>query len=311
MFNKLKNYFPLLCRVVLLSFVMLMAVSAQAKEQKCKIVATTTLWAELVKQIAGDKAEVQAIASPKFNVHFYPPKPSDVRKVAQSDLYVSTGLDLEAWSDPLLEAAGKPQLFRGGPRFVDLSAGIKLLEAPTQLSRAEGDIHVFGNPHYAMNPENAKIMAKTILTKLIEIDPENREYYETNTQSFLTKLDEKIREWKKLCSHCRGKEVISYHDDMVYLADFLGLKAEQSLEPKPGIPPTPKHLNFLENYIREHNIKAIVSPTFYSPHAPEKLAKRTGIKTVTICQNAGEVKGTEDFFKFFDYNIQKISEAVQ
>ena len=145
-----------------------------AAEAPLKIVATQTLFADIVKQIGKDKVDVKYIAQPKFNVHFIQPKPSDVRNVLKADLYVNAGLDLEAWSGPLLEAAGKPELFSGATRNLDLSKGITILNVPTQpISRSQGDIHLFGNPHYNMNPENAKIMAETILEKLKEIDPKN------------------------------------------------------------------------------------------------------------------------------------------
>lgn len=277
-----------------------------------KVVATQTIFADLVKQIGQDNVEVKAIASPKYNVHFIQPRPSDVRAVANADLYVNAGLDLEAWSDPLLEAAGQPALFRKAQRNVDLSRGIKLLNAPKNIpSRSEGDIHLFGNPHFHMSPENAKIMAQTIVEKLSEIDPTNAPVYEKNLQVFLTKLNEKIAKWKKMCLHCIGKEILSYHDDIAYLTDFLGIKAEQFLEPKPGISPTPKHLAFLEAYIQDHDVRAIVLPTYYSQTEAEKLARKMDTQVVVVAQNAGEVPGTDDFFSFFDYNVRQISETLK
>lgn len=284
----------------------------RAEEKPLKVVATQTMYASVVKEIAGDKADVKYVAPPKFNVHFIQPKPTDVRNVTKADLYIYAGLDLEAWSDSLLEAAGKPELFRGRERNVDMSKGVRLLETPDRpLSRAEGDIHLFGNPHYNLNPENVKIMAENILTKLKSVDPDNASYYETNEKNFVSRLDEKIAEWKKLCADCKGREVLSYHKDITYFADFLGLKAEQCIEPKPGIPPTPKHLEFLEGYVKANNIKAIVMPTYYSKNAAEKLAQRVGAKVVTICQNVGELPGTDDVFDFFDYNFRQISEALK
>jgi len=283
-----------------------------AQEKPLNIVATQTIYADLVKQVGGDRVNVKAIASAKYNIHYIQPKPSDVKTVSYADLYVNTGLDLEAWSDPLLEAVGKPELFRNGKRNVDLSQGISLLNVPDYpVSRSQGDIHLFGNPHIQMNPENAKIMVRTIVKKLKEIDPSNGSLYDQNAQAFLTKLDQKISEWKTLCAHCRGEEIISYHENMAYFADFLGLKAEEFLEPKPGIPPTPKHLVFLENYVKEHHVKAIVLPTYSSRTEAEKLANKIGAKVVTICQSTGEVPGTEDFFSFFDYNFKQISEALK
>ena len=277
-----------------------------------KVVTTQAMYADLVKQIGGDKVDVKFVALPKFNVHFIQPRPSDVRNVARADLVVYTGLDLEAWWEPLLEAGGKPDLFPGRQRSVDMSRGIRLLDVPDHpLSRAEGDIHLFGNPHFAMNPENVKIMVGTALEKLSNVDPTQASFYEENYKAFISKLDGKIAEWRSLCAACRGQEIISYHKDIVYFADFLGIKAEQYLEPKPGIPPTPKHLEFLEGYVKAHKIKAIAMPTYFPRDAAEDLNKRIGGKVVTICQNLGELPGTEDVFSFFDYNFKQISDALK
>ena len=279
---------------------------------KLNIVTTQTIFADIVKQIGKDKVNVSAIAPPKYNIHFIQPKPSDVRKVAKADLYVNAGLDLEAWSDPLLEAAGKQSLFRNSEDNVDLSQGLRLLNVPDHpLNRAEGDIHAFGNPHFQMNPDNAGTMARTILEKLKAKDPANASFYDDNAKAFLTKLDVKIAAWKNMCAPLKGKEIISYHEDIAYFADFLDLKAEQFLEPKPGIPPTPKHMQYLEDYAKANHITAIVTPTYYSQDAAQSLATKIGGKVITIGQGVGEVPGTDDFFSFFDYNFKQISEGVK
>jgi zinc/manganese transport system substrate-binding protein len=280
--------------------------------EKLNIVTTQTIFADLVKQIGKDKVNVSAIASPKYNIHFIQPKPSDVRKVAKADLYVNAGLDLEAWSDPLLEAAGQPQLFRNGPDNVDLSRGIRLLNVPDHpLNRAEGDIHAYGNPHFQMNPENAKVMVQTLVEKLKEKDPANASFYEDNAKAFLTKLDGKLAEWRNICAPIRGKEIISYHEDIAYFADFLGVKAEQFLEPKPGIPPTPKHMQFLEDYAKSKHITAVVLPTYFSQQQAQALAAKIQGHVITICQEVGEVPGTDDFFTFFDHNFKDICKGDQ
>ena len=285
--------------------------SSFAADKKLNIVASQAMYADLVKQIGKEKVEVKYVAPPKFNVHFIQPKPSDVRNVSRADLVVYTGLDLEEWWAPLMEAAGKPEFFPSRERSVDLSRGIRILKVPDHaLSRAEGDIHLFGNPHYAMNPENAKFMAQTILNKLKDVDPANVSFYEDNEKTFESRLGQKIFEWKTLCAHCVGQEVISYHDDFDYLADFLGLKVKQFLEPKPGVPPTPKHLEFLENYVKTRKIKAIVMPTYYPKDAADLLVKRIGGQVVTVYQNLGEGLGTEDVFGFFDENVKQISQAL-
>lgn len=285
---------------------------AQAAETKLNIVASNTFLADVVKHIGGDKVEVKSIASPKYNIHFYQPTPNDVRAVKNADLYVNFGLDLEAWSDPLLEAAGNPKFFRGAENNVDMSKGIHLLHEPHgPVTRAEGDIHLFGNPHYHLNPENLKIMANTLNEALSALDSQNKNYYKQQTEMFLTKLEQKIGEWKSSCRHCTGQEIISYHDDTAYLADFLGMKAETFLEPKPGISPTPKHIRFIEDYIKANKIKVIAQSTFYSRKLADRLKQNSDIHVVIIAQMPGEVKGTENVFDFFDYNIKALSEALR
>src|SRR3989338_2215084 len=153
--------------LTLTAFLILVSQPLHAAEP-LKVVATQALFADLVKEVGRESVDVYAVASPKFNVHFIQPRPSDVRKTAKADLYVNAGLDLEAWSDPLLEAAGNPSLFRGGERNLDLSKGVVLLKVPAgSLSRSEGDLHLFGNPNFHMNPENGRIMVRQIAEKLV------------------------------------------------------------------------------------------------------------------------------------------------
>lgn len=278
---------------------------------RLKVVASTLYFADLVGQIGGDRVDVKHVASPRFNVHFIQPRPSDVRNVAKADLFVFGGLDLEAWVDPLLEAAGNRQLFRGGERNVDLSRGIPLLGAPAKLDRGQGDIHAFGNPHYVSNPEFARQMAGTLTEALKAADPEGTERYQSNLDRFLSRLDVKLIEWKSAVAGLKGKEIVAYHEDVAYLADFAGLKAEVFVEPKPGIPPTPKQIQYLEAYIPEHGVRAITAATYFPRGTLNELSKRTGVPVITLIQNAGEVPGTEDLFSYYDYNIKALAEGLK
>lgn len=280
--------------------------------RKPRVVATTSTFASLVKEIGKENVEVKSISLPKFNTHYFTPKFSDVRSVQKADLFVQAGLDHEIWTQAILEASGKTDLFPGSSQNVALSQGLHLLDVPeSQLSRAEGDVHIFGNPHIWMNPKNARIMAQTLTKKLKELDPAHAVEYEANAADFISRLDKKIEEWKVKAAHVRGKEVISYHKDIAYFADFLGFKALKFYEPKPGIPPAPKELMALERYIKENGIKAIIQPVYYSRESTDALAKRAGTKVYIICQNAGEVPGTEDYISLFNYNVNTISEALK
>lgn len=279
--------------------------------QPLRVVATLSTFADLVKQVGGDRVEVATIASPRFNPHFIEPRPSDVLKVKKADLFVHAGLDLEVWRDPLLEAAGNPELFLGRQGNLDLSVGVSLLEVPDKpLSRVMGDIHIYGNPHYWLNPENARIMVLAIAAKLSELDPAHAGDYQKRLGDFLARLDQKSKEWKQLAAPVRGKEAIAYHNEWPYLAEFLGIKIEQFLEPKPGVPPGPKQLGFLETYMKEKNIRLIVQPTYFQRGSSEALAKRTGSKVVILCQNVRELPEASDYFSWMDYNVRQLVQAL-
>ncbi|MBI3616350.1 MAG: zinc ABC transporter substrate-binding protein [Candidatus Omnitrophica bacterium] len=280
-------------------------------DKPLKVVATLSVFADLVKQIGGEDVKASYVASPRFNPHFIECKPSDVLRVKQADLLVDAGLDLEAWRGPLLDAAGNPNLFPGSAGELDLSRGISLLEVPTQpLSRLMGDVHIYGNPHYWMNPDNARIMAQEIAGKLSEVDPANAERYRQRLAEFLKRIDRKIAEWKQKAAVLQGREVVAYHTEWPYFAQFTGLKVEQFLEPKPGIPPSPKHLGFLEGYMRQHKIQAIIQPTYYQRDSSEALARRVGAKVVILCQNVGELPQAKDYFSMIDYNIDQLVQAL-
>lgn len=287
-------------------------IAPAAHAETLRVVTTTAYFADVAKRIGRERLDVKFIASPRFNVHYIQPKPSDVRNVSKADLFVHGGWDLELWVEPLLDAAGRPNLMRGREGNLDLSSGIELLQVPQgRLSRAEGDIHLFGNPHYTMNPENLRIIARSICDRLKRMDPAGSEDYETNTADFLAALDARLGRWRSQMAPCAGKEVIAYHDDIAYLADFAGIKAREFIEPKPGIPPTPKHMQYLEEYIRKEKIGAILSSTYYPKEAPQALARRTGVRVADIYQNAGEAVGTGDVLSLFDRNFDNLSEVLQ
>lgn len=304
-------------RTILSALVSLMAVAAlangtRAAQQPLRVVTTLSVFADLVKQVGGEEVQVSYVASPRFNPHFIEPKPSDVLKVKKADLLVHAGLDLESWRAPLLDAAGNPNLFPGSKGELDLAVGIPLLEVPDRpLSRLMGDIHIYGNPHYWLQPENARIMAKAIAAKLSEIDPAHADAYQKGLSDFTGRLDQKMAEWKRQTASIHGKEVIAYHNEWPYLADFLGIRIAKFLEPKPGIPPGPQQLGFLEEYIKSHGVRVIVQPTYFSRSASDALAKRTGAKVVTLCQNLGELPGTDDYFSFMDYNVRQMLRALE
>ena len=276
-----------------------------------KIVATLSTFGDLAKTVGGEHVDVSAIASPRFNPHFIEPKPSDVLKVKRAELFIHAGLDLELWRWPLVDAAGNRDVMIGGPRELDLSRGISLLEVPDRaVSRAEGDIHLYGNPHYWLNPEHAKTMAQAICDKLCAIDPQHQQEYHRNLSEFLKRLDHKIPEWRAKLAPYRGRELIGYHNEWIYLMELAGLTMQHFLEPKPGIPPTPQQVRFIEQRIRQQRIPAIVQATYFPRQTADVVAKRTRAKVVLLCQNVGELPACSDYVAMMEYNIDQLLRAL-
>jgi len=233
-------------------------------------------------------------------------------KVKKADVFIHTGLDLEAWRDPLLNVAGKTSLmWPNGERQIDTSKGIPLLEIPSSLSRAQGDIHAYGNPHYWLSPDNGKIIARNIAEGLARLYPEDSSFFQSNEKAFELKIDEKMGEWSHELMPFKGEKAVSYHKSWPYFAKQFGLVLIGELEPKPGIPPTAKHLAQLENAMREQHAKVILKETFFEHKTPDTVAKETGAVVATLAQSVGDVKGATDYLHMVDYNVRQVVEAFE
>lgn len=298
-------------RRLILFLVFLLGLAPQVSAAPLKVVSTLSSFADLVKTVGGEHVEVSYVAPPKFNPHFIEPKPSDVLRVKKADLFVHAGLDLELWRWPLVEAAGNREVMPGGSRELDLSRGIVLLEVPDRpLSRAEGDIHIYGNPHYWLNPRNAVVMAQAIADKLSELDPAHAAYYEERVSSFTRQLGHRITEWEGRMASLRGRELVGYHKSWPYLMGFAGLTMRQYLEPKPGIPPSPRQVEFIEGYIRQNKIPVIVQESYFPKETSETVARRTEAKVVLLCQNVGQISEASDYSAMMEYNVQQLVSAL-
>lgn len=283
-----------------------------AADAELNVVATLSTFADLVETIGGDHVDVEYVAPPQFNPHFIDPRPSDVLSVKRADVFVHTGLDLEAWREPLLNAAGNPRAIRGGAGEINLSEGIRLLNAPQAgVTRSAGDIHMLGNPHYWLGPENGGIMARTIARRLSEIDPAHAADYEANLAAFKSRLESKLDEWRATLAPLEGAEFVAYHDEWPYFAEFAGVTIQQFLEPKPGIPPGPKHMAFIESYIETNDVKGIAYTSIFPSKPAESLAKKTGVPVIEMAQGVGEVKAATDYLALIDYNVEQLTTPME
>jgi ABC-type Zn uptake system ZnuABC Zn-binding protein ZnuA len=298
-----------------LSWALLFAVAVPAgfpDGEKIKIVATTSTLASIAGEITGEKAKIDFIAAPNRDVHSIAPTPRDIMKLKNADIFIHAGLDLEAWRGPLLDAVGRLDLmWPTGERQIDVSKGISLLEVPDSLSRAQGDIHAYGNPHYWTDPLNAKVIAGNIAKSLAAIYPGESTYFDQNLRAFNERIDQKMEEWKQVAAVFRGQWLIVYHNSFPYFFERFGLQLAGTIEPKPGIPPTAKHLAELIRLMKEKKAGVIIREPFEESRSPRKLAEQTGARVLTLSQSVGEPRGASDYFLLMDYNLRTLRETFE
>jgi zinc/manganese transport system substrate-binding protein len=277
-----------------------------------KVVTTLTDLESIAKLIGGNQVDAFAIASGFQNPHFVDPKPSYILKLARADVFVNVGLDLEiGWVPPLLNSARNSKVQKGGDGYVDASIGISLLNVPTSASRAQGDIHIYGNPHYWLDPLNGKIIAKNICDALVKVDPDHRSLFETNLKKFNETLDAKVKGWVEKMRPYSGAKVIAYHDEWPYFEQRFGLHIVDFLEPKPGIPPTPSQLLKVITEMKRDHIKILIISPYFTTESADLVARNSGGKVVLLATSVGANDQIKTYFDLFDYNISQIVDALK
>ena len=277
-----------------------------------KIVTTTTDMKSIAEFVGGNKVSVSSIATGYQNPHFVDPKPSYIINLSKADLFVTVGLDLETgWSPQLLSSSRNNKIQKGAAGYVDASAGVNLLQVPSAANRAEGDIHIFGNPHYWLDPVNGKTIARNIADGLERVDPANKTFYEANLQSFMSKADAKLKEWQAKMLPFKGAKIIAYHNEWVYFETRFGLQIVDFMEPKPGIPPTPSQLVKVIKEIKANAVRVIISSPYFTTTSSDVVSKQTGAKELTLATSVGAFDSIKDYFSLFDYNIDQLTKALK
>jgi zinc/manganese transport system substrate-binding protein len=283
----------------------------QAKD-KLRVVTTLTDLKSITESIGGDRVDVFAIATGFQNPHFVDPKPSYILKISKADMFVTIGLDLETgWVPPLLNSARNASVLKGAPGYVDASDNVPLQQVPTSVNRGEGDIHIYGNPHYWLDPAIGRIIAQNICDGLIRLDRENESLYQANLKRFNDKIDAKIKEWTARMQPFRGAKIIAYHNEWVYFEQRFGLKIVDFLEPKPGIPPSPSQLAKVINEMKRDNMKVIISSPYFTAESAELVARNVGGRVVTLATSVGADDSIKTYSDLFDYNIGKMVDALK
>ena len=293
-------------RTIVFGF-LLCSIFSVATAGTIKVVTTTTDMRSITEMIGGNKVSVTSIATGYQNPHFVDPKPSYIVNLSNADLFVTIGLDLETgWSPQLLSSSRNSKIQKGAAGYVDASEGVTLFQVPTSANRGEGDIHIFGNPHYWLDPLNGKVIARNIANGLERIDPSNKTFYETNLYAFFTRINTKMAEWQNKMAPFKGSKIIAYHNEWVYFEKRFGLEIVDFMEPKPGIPPSPSQLVKVIKEVKANNIKVIISSPYFTTSSSDVVAKQTGVKELTLATSTGAFSTVKDYFDLFDYDINQL-----
>jgi len=282
-------------------------------QEKINILTTTSDLKSIAEFIGGDKVKVDSLAKGYQDPHFVEAKPSFMIKAKKADLFIRVGLELEiGYEELIIDGSRNSKIRIGQLGHLDASEGALLLEVPTttKIDRSMGDVHPMGNPHYWLDPLNAKIIASNIAERLSKLRPEDEEYFKRNLLDFNHKIDEKVIEWKKKMAPFKGEKVAIYHRSWPYFFNRFDLEIACELEPKPGIPPSPEHLREVIEKIKQENVKVILMEVFYDEKPARFVAERTSVKVVIVPNSVGGTKEAQDYFSLMDTIIDKLAQGL-
>ena len=291
------------------AIVLLAAVSVPAVAATPKVVTTTEDLASLVREVGGDKVTVDSIAKGYQDPHFVDPKPSFILKLHDADLLVVVGRELEiGWLPPLLTQSRNAKIQPGSPGYLDASLGVRILEIPSgQITRAMGDVHPQGNPHYWLDPDNGRIIAKSLVAALARLSPADQGYFDQRYADFDRRLTEAQARWSAAMAPYKGTKLVTYHRSWPNFTARFGLDIIGYVEPKPGIPPSPSHTVELIAEMKRQQAKVILVEPYFDTKTPDAIAREVGGKVLVLSPSVGGVKEASDYIKLFDYNITRLT----
>lgn len=292
------------------ALMLLLGGSAQAT---VNVVATTEDLAALAREVGGDKVQVTAIARGYQDPHFVEAKPSFIFTLNKADLLILVGKELEiGWLPPLITQSRNPKIQSSGAGYLDASLTAKILEIPQgQLTRAMGDVHPQGNPHYWLDPGNGRRIALAIQQKLSAMSPADAAYFSNRYADFDRRLAEAEQRWDAAMAPYRGTKVVTYHRSWPNFCERFGLDVVGYVEPKPGIPPSPAHTLALQTEIKRAGIKVILVEPYFDLKTPNAIGRATGATVVVLAPSVGAEKEITDYLKLFDYNVNKVVSAIK
>lgn len=268
-------------------------------------------WGSLTQELAGDLVDVSVATSALQDVHQIEAKPSLIAKMRRADLIVCSGAELEAgWLPQLIRQSGNSKVASGAGNFMATDQ-VVTLDRPTQLDRANGDVHPQGNPHVQLDPYRVLAIAKALSARLTQLDGANAPAYADRLTDFTSRWQSAITRWEAKAAPLKGRKVVVNHASWVYLLQWLGLEQIGALEPKPGVPPSSGHLASLVELTKSQHALAILSAAYQDPKAGDWLAERTGVPALTLPFTVGGDNAAKDLFGMYDSTIDRLLGALQ
>jgi ABC-type Zn uptake system ZnuABC Zn-binding protein ZnuA len=277
------------------------------------VVTSTEDLADLTRQVGGDRVGVESIARGYQDPHFVEAKPSFILKLAKADLLVVVGRELEiGWLPPLLLQSRNARIQPGADGYLDASLSARILDVPTgPLTRAMGDVHPLGNPHYWLDPANGRRVAQAIAQKLSQLDPGGAAAFAARYADFDKRLADGEKRWDALMAPYKGLKVVTYHRSWPNFCERFSLEVVGYVEPKPGIPPSPGHTIQLMREMKQLGVKILIIEPYFDSKTPDSIGRETGAKVLVMLPSVGGEKQITDYIQLFDYDIQLLVSAIK
>jgi zinc/manganese transport system substrate-binding protein len=287
--------------------------SARPAAAALKVVTTTSDLGALAKEVGGDKVQVDSFAKGYQDPHFVEPKPSFILLANKADLLIVVGRELEiGWLPPIITSSRNPKIQTSAAGYLDASNNVKILEIPTgQITRAMGDVHPAGNPHYWLDPGNGRRIAAAIRDKFSELSPADKAYFAQRYSDFDKRLADAEKRWDATMAPYKGTKIVTYHRSWPNFVDRFGLDTIGYVEPKPGIPPSPSHTLELIDEMKRQNVKIILVEPYFDLKTPQSIANQTGGKVLVLAPSVGGTKEATDYISLFDYNVNTLASALK
>jgi zinc/manganese transport system substrate-binding protein len=278
-----------------------------------KVITTTQDLESIVQEIGGNKVTVESLAKGYQDPHFVEAKPSFIFKLHSADLLVAVGRELEiGWLPPLINQSRNSKIQPGNPGYLDASQTARILDVPTgPITRAMGDVHPQGNPHYWLDPANGRRIAQAVQARLSQLSSGDAAYFAERYADFDRRLAEKEKSWKAAMAPYKGLKVVTYHRSWPNFAEAFGLDVIGYIEPKPGIPPSPAHTLALQEEMKRQKVKIVLVEPYFDSKTPAAIGRATGAKVLVMPPSVGGVKEITDYLKLFDYGINLLVSAIK